>query len=252
MSFKLSRGMGYKRKRDASKFQKDMNWLFKPQLMKRQRRFVPGADRTGGYYGRFAYGSREQRGELKFHDVDLDDAVVATGGSVTASVNLIPQGITEVTRVGRKATIKSFNWRYSITMPEIDAAATAEVPDAVRVIVFVDKQCNGATAAVTDILETANWQSFRNLSNSNRFYILLDKVHVTNYNTLASDNAGVVSQAKMQKDLSFYKKCSIPLEFDAATGAITEIRSNNFGVLLISTQGKIGFTSKIRLRFSDN
>ncbi len=220
-----------------------------PRPLKRRKAFVPGRDRVGGYYGRYSVGGR---GELKFHDVDLDDAVIAGGGGVTDSINKIAQGVTESQRIGRKCTIKSINWKYRIAIPEIDAAASAEVADGVRVIMYIDKQCNGATAAVTDLLETASVHSFRNLANSGRFVFLLDKLYVMNYTTLASDGAGVVSSAEVTREYSFYKKCNLPIEFNSTTGVIAEIRSNNIGVLLIARNGDAGFLSKIRLRFSDN
>ncbi len=46
-------------------------------------------------------------GELKFHDVDLDDALVSATGTVTPSINLIAQDVLENTRVGRKCTLKN-------------------------------------------------------------------------------------------------------------------------------------------------
>ncbi len=211
------------------------------------RAFIPGRDRVGGYYGRYAH----KGGELKFHDVDLDDPVVATGGVVTASVNLIAQGVGESQRVGRKCTIKSIQWRYRSLVPEVDAAADPAALEALRIIMYVDKQANGATAAVTDLYESGDLHAFRNLSNTSRFTILCDKIVELNYMTLASDSANVVSQGTVSYEGVFYKKCNIPLEFDAATGAITEIRSNNIGVLIISNSGIGGFNSKIRLRFSD-
>ncbi len=187
--------------------------------------------------------------ELKFHDVNLDDAVIATTGTVTASINLIAQGTTESERDGRKCTISKINWSYNIVLPELDAVATPANGDTVRVIMFLDKQANGAAATTADVLETTDYQSFKNLSNSSRFLTMYDKVHTINYRTLASDGAGVVSSGKVTMNGSFYKQCSIPLEFSAATGAITEIRSNNLGVLLISQEGVAAFDSKIRLRF---
>ncbi len=211
---------------------------------KRRAPTVPAAlrgyVRTGGYYG----GT-----EVKFHDVNLDDALIAATGTVTASINLIAQGTTESERDGRKCTIKKIGWNYSIILPEIDAVATAATGDTVRVIMFLDKQANGAAATTGDILESTDYQSFYNLANGSRFKIYYDKTHSINYRTLASDGAGVVSSAKVVLNSSFSKMCNIPLEFDATTGAITEIRSNNLGVLLISQDGVATFDSKIRLRF---
>ncbi len=212
----------------------------------KKRRFIPGVDRTGGFYGRYA-----RDGELKFHDVDLDDAVIAAGGVVVPSVNLIAQGTTENTRVGRKCTIKGFYWKGTLTLPEIDAVATPPTPDLLRIILYQDKQCNGATATTTGVLETADIDSFRNLANSGRFNILWDHEWALNYNTLASDTDAVVSAGKVNRRFSYYKKLNMPLEFDNITGAITEIRSNNIGVILVSNNGTSGINSKVRLRFSD-
>ncbi len=214
----------------------------------------------GGYHprtlfapnNRYRGGPNGSGGELKFHDIDLNDAPILSGGTITATVNIIPQGITEITRIGRKCTIKQIGWRYQLTLPEVDAQDTPEASDQVRVMMFVDKQCNGATALSTDILESANFQSYRNLANIGRFTILMDKTYAMNYLTLASDGAAVVSSASVKKFGTFYKKCNIPLEFNAALGVLTEIRSNNIGVLLLSDSGKVNFTSKIRLRFSDS
>ncbi len=206
----------------------------------KSRRAYPAARRTAGM------------GELKFHDVDLDDAVIAAGGQVTATINIIPQGVTEVQRIGRKCTIKSINWKYIYFMPEAADVADPTIPDSFRLIMYIDKQANGATAAVTDILETNDFQSFRNLANSGRFDILCDKYLTLNYRVMASETAGQVSMGACQASGSFYKKCDIPIEFSAAAGTIDEIRSNNIGVMLVGQVGSIGFASKIRLRFSDN
>ncbi len=220
--------------------------VYRPPTSRKKRRFTPGVDRVGGFYGRYS----GRGGELKFHDVDLDDAVVAAS-AITATINIIPQGVTESQRVGRKCTIRRIQWRYEISLPEQDAVADPASGDTVRVILYKDKQANGATANATDILEAAVFQSFRNLANSGRFDILMDKLHNINYRGLASDGAGVVSQAKVVQNYIFYKACSIPIEFDATTGALTEVRSNNIGVLLMSGQGVAGFESGFRLRFSD-
>ncbi len=212
----------------------------------KRRAFRAGYDRTGGYYGG---GRRMLPTELKFHDVDLDDAVIAGPGTITPSINLIAQGATESQRIGRKCVLKSIMWKYRMSLPEVDAAGTFGPSDLVRVIMYLDKQCNGATAAVTDILESDDFQSFNNLANKNRFVKLMDKSYTFNYQAGGSDGAGVISGAQVDMNETFYHKCNIPLEFDAATGAITEIRSNNIGVLLLSRNGVCAFGSKIRLRF---
>ncbi len=219
-----------------------------PQKRSKRRPFVPGADRRAGFYGRYA----GRGGELKFHDVDLDDATVASGGVITETINIIPQGVTEVQRIGRKCTIRSIFWKFTIDVPARDANATPSAGDELRVVLYLDKQANGAAAATTDIFESADIHSFRNLANSGRFQILYDKLHVMNYiGGMGSDGAGVVSQPGVKRSTSVAKKCNIPIEFSSTTGAMGEIRSNNLGVCLLGSTGVAGFNSKFRLRFSD-
>jgi len=217
--------------------------------MKAKRRYVRGRDRVGGYYGRFTPGA----GELKFHDVDLDDATIAAGGTITPTICAIPQGVTESERIGRKCTITQIMWKWRVTLPNLAEVTNPNDGNTFRLILYQDKQCNGATALALDILETAEVHGFRNLANTGRFNILYDKLWAQNYIGVASEMSGNLSQLAVIKEGTFYKKgCSIPLEFNASTGAITEIRSNNIGVLVMGLFNKGVLTSNVRLRFSDN
>ncbi len=219
----------------------------------------PVAKKATGFVGRRFTSFQARRpaqppmsvgGELKFHDLDIDDAVVAVNGTIAQdSCNIIAGGTTESTRIGRKSVIRKIGWRYEIVLP--NAQNMTSVLDTIRVILYWDKQANGATATVTGILESDDFQSFNNLSNKNRFVILMDRTHELNAqagggNGTANDIAGI------QKNFNFFKTCEIPIEFDSTTGALTEQRSNNIGVLLLGKQGFLGFFSKMRLRFTDN
>lgn len=190
-------------------------------------------------------------GELKFFDQGLTDAVVSAAGTIQAAGSFvnIAQGVTESERVGRKCTIRAVQWNYQLALTA-SAGATLTGGDTVRVIIYLDKQCNGATAAVADILESDDYQSFYNLTNSGRFKILHDKFHDINPTAGAGDGAAN-DQAKIVRQYKFYKTCNIPLEFSAATGAIAEIRSNNLGILTLSALGLTGLDSQLRVRFSD-
>ncbi len=204
---------------------------------------VPGRTRVSGFFGRFRPG-----GELKFHDLDIDDATIASNGTIVSdSVNKIPQGVTEVQRVGRKCFLRSVNWRFNIRLPEGTAVTTTS--DTVRVLLYLDKQANGATAAITDILESDDYQSFNNLANKSRFRTLMDRTY--ELNTDLSGDGTTVDSPRFNINDSLYKNLAIPVEFDATTGAITEIKSNNIGVLLLSKNGLCTFDSKMRVRFAD-
>ncbi len=207
---------------------------------------IPGITRRSGFYGRYTPG----QGELKFHDIAVTDAVVAVNGTIqnTGSVNLIAQGTGESQRIGRKCVIKSINWRFELDIP---AVANATGSDTVRVMFYLDKQANGVTASATDILATDNFQSFNNLANSGRFRILLDRTYVLNHSGGAGDGTTNDALPYHVSD-TFFKKCNIPLEFSSTAGAITELRSNNLGVLLLGRGGVAGFNSILRLRFQDS
>lgn len=213
------------------------------------RKFRPGYDRTGGYYGR--YGPQAISQELKYFDVTADDGVVAAAGYIQ-SINTIPQGVTATTRVGRVCTIKSIGFHYCAILPD-EVAVSTVISDTLRVMVILDKQANGATAAVTDVLNTAHWQSFNNLANSKRFRVLYDKYVELVPTGISLNVAGsAFAQSELVKRGSFYKKCNIPLEFSGTTGAQSEIKSNNLLLLLISASGTVGFQSKFRVRFTDS
>ncbi len=209
------------------------------------------APRRTGTFTKYSKG-RKANGELKFHDLDVNDAVVAAGGNIAEDSCLtIAQGTTESSRIGRKVIVKSINWRFSIDLPSASSAgSTTEV---VRVILYLDKQTNGATATVLGILETSDFQSFNNLANTSRFTTLMDRTYDLVIPTIADLAGPTTNTGEFILSDTLFKKVNIPIEYDNsfATGVITTMRSNNIGVLLLSKAGIAGFESKMRLRFSD-
>jgi len=194
---------------------------------------------------------RGSGGELKFHDQEIDDAIIAAGGVLTTSINLIAQGTGESERIGRKCTVRSIMWRGALTLPEGELQGAPGTGERFRLILYHDKQANGAAATALGILEVVGVDNYRNLANSGRFDILYDKHIDLNHLTLSHFAVNSFSFAGVNRGFSFFKKCAIPLEFDAAAGALTELRSNNLGVLIISEGGSGAIASSVRLRFSD-
>lgn len=209
-----------------------------------------GFTRRAGFYGRYNMGS-DSAGELKFFDTTVNDTLIATGGTVSDSLNLVVQGVTEVQRIGRKFTIRSLEWKGTLGLAEKDAVATPQASDVVRMIVYQDKQANGATATAAQLLDTQTPLGFYNLENKGRFKILYDKNFTMNATNLASDGAGLVSSSSTNKYFTWRKKLNIPVEMGGVTGAITEVRSNNIGLMVTSLFNQTQLTSKFRIRFSD-
>jgi len=170
--------------------------------------------------------------ELKFLDTTLSAGSVTSSNEIvpsTGSINVISQDIKKSQRVGRKATIKYIGCRYNCFL-DSGTIATA-THDTCRVILFWNKQANGAAASVTDILEAGNYQSFNNLSNKGRFVVLADRTH-----SLVS-RAATTSFGEDTVNGQLHLKVDIPIEFNSTTGAMAEIRSNNLGFLIISAGG---------------
>ncbi len=213
---------------------------------RRKITFRRGYDRTGGYYGRF----RNVGSELKFHDLDINDAAVAVAGTVQTALCAIPQNDTENGRDGRKCTITNIGWRWELLLNS--TGTLLDTSDIVRIMLVLDKQANGALPAVTDVLATDDFQSFNNLANSSRFKTLYDKtisISATGGSGRGTTDTLAFGEKRIQG--SFFKKCNVLMEYDssATTGVITSIRSNNIFAILLSLSGNTAFTSKMRLRF---
>jgi len=209
---------------------------------------VPGSTRTAGFYRRYPQSSNE----LKFFDTDVNFTVDATAEvPSTGQFSLIPQGVTQSTRVGRKAMVKSIHLHGYCSV----APGAVGGSDPIVLYLMLDKQCNGAAATVTGdtgIFTSANVMQMNvNLANGDRFKILKRIELVMNA------QAGVVGAlAPSVKTFNWYGKCNIPIEFDpsASTGAITTIRSNN--IFLVAgaagqTDDTVTCLGTCRLRFSD-
>jgi len=208
--------------------------------------FRPGYDRTGGSYGRYA----GRGAELKFFDTATSFNIDTTGEvPVTGQLVLIPQGVTESTRVGRKCVIRSIQARWDVSLTP--GAAAAPQSGTYAIYVILDKQANGAAAAFSDVFTgTQATQGFHNLANSQRFVILKKIVRTI------EPKAGVSTAFNgSTQHIEFYKKCNIPIEYSSTTGAITEIRSNNIFIIAGSYPAPeddlIGCAGNVRVRFSD-
>ncbi len=215
---------------------------------RRVRGWRRGSRRVGGYYGRYNKYPTRSRAEWKFHDLTVNtSSQFQSTGVVVASMNLIPQGTTERQRIGRKCTVRAIDWRYDVGLA---TSISTDADDVVRIILFVDRQANGATAAVLDILETADYQQHYNLANRGRFRFLMDRT--ISIAPVAAGGNGT-SQDSFVRHIAgrFTMYLNLPIEFNSTTGALGEIRSNNIGVLFISkSSNRSDFRSFMRLRFT--
>lgn len=208
-----------------------------------------GVGRTSGYYGRYNRAQVSGGGEQKFFDTALSFTVDRTAEvPATGQLNLVPQGVEESQRIGRKITIKSIQLRGALRYAP-GAGGTGGT--SVTWYVVQDTQCNGAAAAILDVLTTNAMETgMINMANSTRFRIL--KKFTWNFQASAGVSAAFGTSVKT---VQMYKKCDIPVEFSSTTGAITEIRSNNIFLLAGNESANdddlVTMTGTCRIRYSD-
>lgn len=180
--------------------------------------------------------------ELKYIDFASTDPV-GIGFSVASvqSLNDVPNGTGRNDRIGRKIVVRSVQLTGVLRVkPDGD--------DACRVIIGVDKQNNGSGAGSAEFLDDTLAGvvapiAFRNLTNSNRFQMLYDKLYAL--------NLGAQGQAATRVLPKFFKKCYIPIEFDGESGVISEIQSNNIFLHFVCLRDLTSFTYNVRLRYTD-
>ncbi len=247
---------------------------------KRPRYFSRGYDRRGiGLYGRAAKRRRMNAPEHKFFDFELSRASLAQQGQAvdtfpTAPLPVafsnglvpIPQGVGESERIGRKCTITRINLRLNFEFlvnnqegsgtTGLAAASTAH--ETVRLLVYWDKQCNGAAASPGDILQDNRWNGFREMANVHRFIILHDKIYTWNSGAIGGADSTASKSTTIVKDyaIRISKKVWIPIKYNGVTGIISEIKQNNIGFFIWTKHGgRIGLTnisglkSRGRIRF---
>lgn len=231
--------------------------VFTPAVTLRGRRATGTAGRlkgtiSRGYTRRVGFFGLTGKGgsELKFFDTIKTAAIPATGGTIlNPSLNLIPQGVTESTRVGRKCVLRSLSIRGSIKLPS--ATSSASSSDRIRIIVYIDKQTNGATALVGDLLQaTVLINQFANLASMSRFTVLCDKMYSPVVHA-AAGNGTTNEFGEHIISINYNFKLNLPLEFNLTDGALTTIRSNNIGVMGVTESGLANISYVSRVRFSD-
>ncbi len=247
---------------------------YRARRRKRKRLFRPGYDRTAGLYGRFRKKRRmASRTELKFFDLTPSEPTIAatmefmskTGGvsSTTNTLVDLKQGISASERIGRKCTIKKITLRLHISKDEGTSATIGTtaggMENHVRFILFWDKQCNGAQISATDLLVADTIFSFQSIENSKRFKILWDKTTrmVSTGIGQGDGTTNLSATSLVTKLLTYTVRVNIPIEYSSTTGAITEMRVNNIGLVAwsegVTGSRVISLTteSRIRIRFVD-
>lgn len=210
----------------------------KPSMAFKKRR------KKARLYRRSPYANQLLQQELKFHDDVQPDPIVSTTGAISSNPIIIAQGTGESDRVGRLVIMRKVTLKFTISLPTQTEDGGIGPGEVVRIMFIQDTQCNGAAAVPTDVLETAKFDSYRNLANIKRFKVLYDKFVVMNRMVVMEDALNAIGSPLR---LYFRRKTlymKTPIEYSGTTGALPEIRSNYFFFLYITKNGTGGITEQ--------
>jgi len=189
--------------------------------------------------------------EVKFRDTTIGATTNASAGVIATDslLKAITEGNTDQTRVGNRITVKSVMLRGRVLLPSAtDNLLTSQI---VRIIVYLDRQANGATAAVGDILASADFRSFNNLDNSDRFRTLAETTIDLNAQGAAA-TAAAFAFGEVTQSFFLKAKLNLDFKFKGNAGTVADLSGNNIGVLAISQTDALGTFDFIgRVRYTD-
>lgn len=201
---------------------------------------APSMARTGGYSFRASGGT-----ELNFKDTTIPVSFDSSG--TLTLLNGMAQGTTASTRIGRRITVKSIEWRFNCSTSTLTNWTSN------RFMIVVDTQANAATPAFTDIYDSAIPSTLRNVSNMPRFKVLYDSDEFIMVGNLsASPGNDLIARA-----FKGYMKVNIPVQYNVGTaGTVGDIQTNAIYFVTIgnsasATTNTDVFNSQIRIRYTD-
>jgi len=183
------------------------------------------------------------------------NTVLAAGGSGNMILlNGTAQGTAINQRIGNRINIKSILVRACIQVPDAEVASTS-FSQCVRVMIVKDRQPNGLSFAVGDLLDTSHSGSTpvtdgNSLPNRLRFKVLCDRHYVL---------SGASNAAEFF--FNYYSKKNHVTEYNgtAVTPTVAEIRTNAIWLLLYAPYAAGGTVTNrphlsgmfFRTRFTD-
>lgn len=223
------------------------------------RKMRAGYNRTGGLYRL----GRRSGVEYKFFDTFVEPEAIGSEGDILESFNIVPQSTAANGRIGREITVRSID----VTLT-IEASAESVIDNLVRIILYLDKQSNGTAATVEQILNLGNETipplvAHANLENSQRFVILKDSLYVVpvraaqvTRGTTVDDVTTTTNTANIRGSTirRMRKRLNLPITFADGTVSMNSVKTNNLGLLLVSTDGGVETTTvgiSGRIRYSD-
>lgn len=193
--------------------------------------------------------------ELKFKNFSWDVLDILITPTLRPTLLTIAEGVGDNQRIGRKIMLRRLQWRFGLTLFGQVGEEFPPTSEVIRVIIYLDRQSNGAQANASLIIDPAEFRALYPLAEQNRIVILKDMRVAMNNQTLAhipsGDKAGFAT-CQVNKQFDWDWKCAIPIVYDGAPGLIGDMTSNNIGGLIISQSGqKSLMTGDMRVSYTD-
>ena len=207
--------------------------------------------------------------EKKFFDASIAPAtppqtfsttwalVDLNGSGVHSMVGLITQGTGDSSRIGRSIWVHSITVRFDIIINTHNSDAAEQH---VRFALVMDKQCNAADPAVTDIYLDDDIHSHRNLYNGRRFTVL--KEIVMSRDAQAYGNGTTNRSGAKVIPIVCHKEFKTPVrvDYESNTASVSALSRVNFFMMMCTLNSAptvdIGQTSvdggRYRIRFTDS
>ncbi len=187
--------------------------------------------------------------ELKFHELLSTAQQIPTTGLLISSMVLIAEGLGEEARIGRRIHVTSLSALCTLELPS--STVEADMRDLVRVIFYVDSQCNGANLAVNDILEDALYDSFRNLAEVPRVRVI--KEFWVSFNPSVGNDGANDRSAPMNEIVKFTKVWTkpLPIDYNGTSASVINVTQNNIGAIAICESGVVQIRIRTRVRYYD-
>lgn len=198
--------------------------------------------------------------ELKYIDNSDIATVIDESGNFTL-LNALALGTAATARVGMRINMRSVHLKYILTAPVYNSINTAFLyRSQVRVMLVLDLQPNGATPALSDILEdtTAGIGIVSSLymANAARFKILYDKRHTLQASTVVGTTIVYIPDDSQIYDETYMKLSHEVHYSDSNNGDITDIKTGALFLVTMCSTASAGqqpaITSYTRVRYHDN
>ncbi len=184
--------------------------------------------------------------EWKHFDNDSTNTPNDTLGIVDVLTNMA-QGDTSILRTGNSVLPKIISWKIDLVKHATPGTTR------VRVMLVRDKQFDGASPLINQILDETQIDSFYNIDNSSRFRILFDRMFLLTTDKPQLFTKGSVSFNKPQRGTNMHRH-DFHIKYDGVGSGVGDLKDGQLVMVFLSDQATNTPTVRMhsRLRYIDN